>query len=143
MNAHGKGRSNLDPKLKIFNDEFKDKTIVISEQKTEMAVRHLLCPSKGNQLDLTEALKMIYTELGICSLYIEGGAALLSSFLEQQLVDRVSIYIAPKFLGGGKQVELPYPASKMQDALFFETGTWKKFNRDVVMLSKRNICLPD
>ncbi|RLL41295.1 bifunctional diaminohydroxyphosphoribosylaminopyrimidine deaminase/5-amino-6-(5-phosphoribosylamino)uracil reductase RibD [Oceanobacillus piezotolerans] len=39
-------------------------------------------------------------ELGISSLFIEGGGNINASFLEKKLIDKVILYIAPKLVGG-------------------------------------------
>lgn len=44
---------------------------------------------------------------GIRRLMVEGGAAVIDSFLSQGLVDLVSITIAPVFLGGLRAIEMP------------------------------------
>lgn len=44
-------------------------------------------------------------EWGVNSLMVEGGAALITSFLQRGLADQVAITIAPVFLGGLKAIE--------------------------------------
>lgn len=73
---------NINSKLKVFNDEHKDKTIVISG-------------------DLKASLHKLY-EQGITSVLCEGGSKLASDLLSAGLVNRLSIFVAPKFIGNGK-----------------------------------------
>ncbi len=40
-------------------------------------------------------------------LLVEGGPTIYSRFLERRLVDRLSLYLAPKFLGGKGMPLLP------------------------------------
>lgn len=54
----------------------------------------------SGRVDLT-ALLAALGELGVGSVMVEGGAALLTSLLREQLVDRVAVCIAPKILGRG------------------------------------------
>jgi riboflavin biosynthesis pyrimidine reductase len=49
-------------------------------------------------------LKMLFAELGkrsISSVLVEGGAALITSMLKENLTDRIVIVIAPKIVGKG------------------------------------------
>jgi GTP cyclohydrolase II len=58
------------------------------------------CSSDG-RLDLDDVLAKLYTRFGIKSVMVEGGAAVLDSFLNEGLVDHMCITIAPKLLGEG------------------------------------------
>jgi GTP cyclohydrolase II len=58
------------------------------------------CSSDG-RLDLDDVLSKLYTRFGIKSVMVEGGAAVLNSFLNEGLVDHMCITIAPKLLGAG------------------------------------------
>lgn len=49
-------------------------------------------------LDLDDVLKMLFKH-NICSVYVEGGAETLSSFITQQKAQRLYQFIAPKILG--------------------------------------------
>ncbi len=53
------------------------------------------------KLDLSEALAALL-DLGVRTLFVEGGAAVLTSFLKEDLVDRVILDIAPRFIGTGR-----------------------------------------
>lgn len=56
--------------------------------------------STSGRVDLP-ALLAALGELGVASVMVEGGAALLTSLLRERLVDRVAVCIAPKILGRG------------------------------------------
>lgn len=58
-------------------------------------------PAAGGKLDLRAVLK----ELGrreIASVLVEGGAGVLTSFIQQRLADKVYFFLAPRFIGGEK-----------------------------------------
>jgi len=59
---------------------------------------------KEGRLDLGNVLDHL-GEMGICSLLVEGGAAVHSSFLRRCLVDRVMLFMAPLF-GGSEGTSL-------------------------------------
>ncbi len=48
-----------------------------------------------------EALLRFLGKQGVCSLLIEGGSEIHSSFLRQGMVDRVMLFVAPLFAGSG------------------------------------------
>lgn len=52
-----------------------------------------------NRVDLNEMLKIL-GEHSISSLLVEGGGEVNASFLNQNLVDKVIVYLAPKLIGG-------------------------------------------
>lgn len=51
------------------------------------------------QIDLVSLLETL-CRMDILTLLVEGGAAILGSFLDQQLIDYVVAFIAPKLIGG-------------------------------------------
>jgi riboflavin-specific deaminase-like protein len=58
----------------------------------------------GNDPDHRVDLKMLFAELGkrsISSVLVEGGAALITSMLKENLTHRIVIVIAPKIMGKG------------------------------------------
>lgn len=55
----------------------------------------------GPQVDLREALKQL-GKRGISSVLVEGGGQLNGSLLEQQLVDEIVLFYAPKLVGGSE-----------------------------------------
>jgi 3,4-dihydroxy 2-butanone 4-phosphate synthase/GTP cyclohydrolase II len=56
------------------------------------------------QVNLSEMLGTLKAS-GINSVMVEGGGEVISNFLSEKVVDRVTITIAPKFVGGYKAVE--------------------------------------
>ncbi|NPV83856.1 MAG: bifunctional diaminohydroxyphosphoribosylaminopyrimidine deaminase/5-amino-6-(5-phosphoribosylamino)uracil reductase RibD [Candidatus Aminicenantes bacterium] len=58
-------------------------------------------PASGGQVDL----KAVLEELGrreISSVLVEGGAGVLTSFIQQKLADKVYFFLSPRFIGGEK-----------------------------------------
>ena len=74
-----------------------------------------LLPIAGNgsaQIDLAAAL-LLLRQRGIRSLMVEGGASVLTAFLQAQLVDALVLTIAPQLIGGYKAVgELGFTAAQ-------------------------------
>ena len=60
--------------------------------------RVIICPARKGQVDLKWLFKEL-AKIGIASILIEGGAAVIGSALKARLVDRLYEYIAPKIVG--------------------------------------------
>lgn len=65
----------------------------------ELGIKVIEVREKDNRVNLKELVKMLGQE-GIDSILIEGGGTLNFSALEENIVDKVIFYIAPKILGG-------------------------------------------
>jgi diaminohydroxyphosphoribosylaminopyrimidine deaminase / 5-amino-6-(5-phosphoribosylamino)uracil reductase len=76
---------------KVLNDEFKEKTIVVSGQKT-------IDPH-----DIRFVLQRAFEE-GWSMVYVEGGPKVWRSFLDSGLVDQIDWYESPDELGSGLEV---------------------------------------
>ncbi|MCL1940559.1 MAG: bifunctional diaminohydroxyphosphoribosylaminopyrimidine deaminase/5-amino-6-(5-phosphoribosylamino)uracil reductase RibD [Synergistaceae bacterium] len=59
---------------------------------------------KNGHISLNDALETIASDIGIQRLLVEGGGAIHSSFIGEELADAAAIFIAPKFLGQGINV---------------------------------------
>lgn len=76
-------------------------------------------------VDTNDVIRMLGEEL-VSSVLIEGGGSIHAAFLEQRLVDKVEIYIAPKLVGG-------------TEAPTFLEGSGVEFMRDAVDLENLHI----
>ncbi len=76
----------------------------------EAGARLLLLPPDAEGRVLLPALLDCLAENGIRSLMVEGGAQVITSFLEEDLADWVAITLAPVFLGGLHAVQHALPA---------------------------------
>jgi len=98
---------------KVFNDEHTDKTIILTsiedyQTADKEKINHLrdkkvqivFTSIKEEKMDIEEGLNKL-GELGITSILVEGGGTLASSLLEKNLVDKASIFVAPKIIGDG------------------------------------------
>ncbi|MGH2576020.1 MAG: bifunctional diaminohydroxyphosphoribosylaminopyrimidine deaminase/5-amino-6-(5-phosphoribosylamino)uracil reductase RibD [Ignavibacteria bacterium] len=116
---HIKGRSPyrivIDKKLslglnkKIFSDNLRDRTIIISSNTadknkiklfSQKNIEIIFSEIKKNKIDLKEAVKKI-GKLGIMSILVEGGGYTFSEFIKQKIVDELLVFISPKIMGKG------------------------------------------
>lgn len=63
----------------------------------------LIIPKKDKGIDLKLLLKKL-AALGITNILVEGGGAINASLLKEDLVDKVSFFIAPKIIGGNRAI---------------------------------------
>ncbi len=88
-----KGELRSQKHLNIFKYH-KPENILFISQKSD-AENVIACPLKNSgQMDLDAVLKILF-EKGIRSLFVEGGAAVYRSFLEQSIPQRFYIYKTP------------------------------------------------
>ena len=111
-------------------DEFKIKAI------TDMGAE--VIKTAGKNINLKELLSVLGSRK-IDSVLVESGPTLNASFIEQGLVDKLQVYIAPKIIGGtdskpafgGKGVEF------VKDAFMFESPQVTMFDDDILIEYKK------
>jgi len=92
----------------------------------------LKLPLKNNKVDI-DALLVNLHSMEADSVLLEGGSALNASFIEEKLVDKVIMYIAPKILGGNKAIS-PVGGEgvhAMKDALPINSMSFRKIGDDL------------
>lgn len=117
LTSHGAGpnpvRIVLDPWLRLPKRarvlDGKAPTWLASSRKSLGALRRgrrtnghlslLTVRSRNGGLDLRDLLRQL-SRRGISTLMVEGGSAVLTSFLEEGLADEMRLFVAPKLLGG-------------------------------------------
>jgi len=77
----------------------------------DLGVRLLPVYDLGGKLDLREALQTLMEEFCVYSVLCEGGAGLSSSLLSQDLVDKLTVFYAPKVMGKGLSSFEQFPGS--------------------------------
>ncbi len=83
---------------------------IINHPKFEQPVK-IICSKETNHLkskkDWLDYFKEFYTSKGIGSIFIEAGPNLFGTLLELEIIDRLSLFIAPIFIGEGKSLMNP------------------------------------
>ncbi|GGN54171.1 bifunctional diaminohydroxyphosphoribosylaminopyrimidine deaminase/5-amino-6-(5-phosphoribosylamino)uracil reductase RibD [Oceanobacillus indicireducens] len=115
----------------IFTSRAHDGT---KKKELERAGVRVFVTNRENTVDPHEVVERLGEE-GISSVMIEGGGNIHASFLENQLIDKVVLYIAPKLVGGkdaptfleGTGVKLMKDAVELNDAAFIPVGKDLKY----------------
>ncbi|MBX7043585.1 MAG: bifunctional diaminohydroxyphosphoribosylaminopyrimidine deaminase/5-amino-6-(5-phosphoribosylamino)uracil reductase RibD [Ignavibacteria bacterium] len=110
----------LPGKLRVFNDENADRTIVITSGSAKRGkqypdVRRIHVRKSGRGLKIESILNAAWQE-GISSILVEGGAGLFSSFVASQLFDDIYFMIAPRIIGRGLSAFEDLEIRRLDDA---------------------------
>jgi diaminohydroxyphosphoribosylaminopyrimidine deaminase/5-amino-6-(5-phosphoribosylamino)uracil reductase len=76
-------------------------------------------------------------EHGIHSLWLEGGAALHSLFLQNKQVDRLTLYLAPKIMGEGRGL-FAHTSTGLQDLLLLDRVEVQTMGADLKITARMN-----
>jgi len=92
------------------------------------------CGGDDDRLDLREVLRLLGAR-GLTSVLVEGGAAVHGAFLAARLVDRVSLFYAPIFIGdaGCGVVEQYCAAPDRNQAVRLINTSTKRFGEDLMI----------
>ncbi|MEX0686337.1 MAG: bifunctional diaminohydroxyphosphoribosylaminopyrimidine deaminase/5-amino-6-(5-phosphoribosylamino)uracil reductase RibD [Balneolales bacterium] len=141
------GDLTLPKNLNLFTDQHEEKTIVITHNKEKhekeadpmlsllqtnyFRGKTLLVSQVGGHSDLDQAIKKL-GELQITSILVEGGGNLTTTLIEQNLVDKIHVFIAPKILGSGTKVIQGLGIERMEEVLQLRDISWEKSGKDIL-----------
>lgn len=93
----------------------------------------VVCPEKDHQVDL-EYLMLALGAMDVDSVLLEGGGTLAFSALKARIIDKVMLFIAPKFVGGKKAPTILEGDGfkRMSQAIPVEHLEIKKFKEDYI-----------
>lgn len=85
----------------------------------------------AGRVDLEDLLDHLM-RLGISSLLLEGGRELITAVLQDHLVDRLMVCIAPKLIGSGIEAVGDLAIRNMDDALTFAHASFTTLGEDII-----------
>jgi diaminohydroxyphosphoribosylaminopyrimidine deaminase / 5-amino-6-(5-phosphoribosylamino)uracil reductase len=94
-----------------------------------------LPPDGEGRVDLG-ALLAALGEMGVRSVMVEGGAALITGFFRARLVDRLAVCVAPKILGSGIEAVGDLGVRDLADSLTLADTTVKPYGVDLILESR-------
>lgn len=100
----------------------------------EKGIKIISVPKIDSGLDLSVLLNTLY-EKGITDLLVEGGSEINGSFLRAGLINKFSVYIAPKILGGRDSLT-PFTGENvesMDEALDVTIHSVETFGEDILI----------
>ena len=106
------------------------------EEAEALGATVLRLPANGaGRVELGALLAGLHT-LGVRSVMVEGGAALITSFLCDRLVDRLAVCIAPKILGSGIEAVGDLGIGDLTDSLTLVDTSVTPYGVDLVLDSR-------
>jgi riboflavin-specific deaminase-like protein len=88
------------PSMVFYSETLKESEAVDFKEKHQQGVSLVPCPEQENGLNLLWIAQYL-SQLGVQSLFVEGGSKILTSFLRQKLYDRIIIFQGPLLIGKG------------------------------------------
>ncbi len=135
-------RLKLPLEAKVLKKQEKAKTIVVAAGRADPEKARLL-QEKGVETlvigkDAGEHvdLKKLFIEIGkrqISSILVEGGAAIITSMLQEKLADRLVIVLAPKILGRGTDAVADLGIKHMDEAINFKFRKVYRKGGDIIL----------
>jgi 3,4-dihydroxy 2-butanone 4-phosphate synthase/GTP cyclohydrolase II len=132
-------RLDISPQARLFQNQKKPILACLESKVDSLRARELLrkgatlLPVKGDdqgRLSLPHLLKG-FSQRGIESVMVEGGAKVIGAFIRQNLADRVMLTITPIYVGGLKALERPLSDSpELHETRVFPAG------RDIILLGE-------
>ncbi len=119
------------------------RTIIVTTQKAnkddlnkfkDKGVEIVIANVRDNKVDLKDMLSKL-GKLNIDSILLEGGATLNYSFIKDNLVDKIQVYVAMKLIGG-KNAKTPIEGegiSNINDSLNIKNMTYKLVGEDILI----------
>jgi diaminohydroxyphosphoribosylaminopyrimidine deaminase/5-amino-6-(5-phosphoribosylamino)uracil reductase len=105
-------------------------------RRTAPGVELLRCRRGKGGVDLRDLLARLAAR-GVTHLLVEGGARVHARFLEEGLVDRLAVFVAPKLLGAdGIPLLATRGPARMADALRLDDVTVEKVGEDVLVMGR-------
>ncbi len=87
-------------------------------------------PDEEGRVSLTHVHRII-SEQGVGLLLVEGGSHIWTSFLDQDLVDKVEVVVAPMLIGTGIEAISDLGVLKVHDAIRLDPMRWRKIGNDL------------
>jgi diaminohydroxyphosphoribosylaminopyrimidine deaminase/5-amino-6-(5-phosphoribosylamino)uracil reductase len=87
---------------------------------------------------LEDGMKWLKTK-GVESILVEGGSKVISSFIEQDLYDELTLFICPKIIGNGSSFFNSSRANLMKNALTLEGVAEQSSGGDIIYKVRKNV----
>lgn len=109
-----------------------------SEELQRYGINLILTPKKNNKVDLNYLMDYLGGE-NIDSILLEGGSELNFSALENDIVDKLQVYIAPKIFGGkdAKSAVAGIGVNNPNEAFLFSSPKIQMFDEDILIEYKK------
>jgi 2,5-diamino-6-(ribosylamino)-4(3H)-pyrimidinone 5'-phosphate reductase len=101
MRAVFGSRHGLPPKARILDGSMPTTIFAAKGDHTTYPSQVTVVPPTGSRVDLPSALKWLKSK-GVDRLMVEGGTEVLTAFVRENLLDRMTIFVSPVLIGGSE-----------------------------------------
>lgn len=126
------GSGNLPSDKNLFRDEMREKTLVFTKSDTSVDL-----PS--NQIVRVQSLREVMENLysrKIVNVLLEGGPCLAGEMLKENLIQRISLFMNPSFLGEGPGNIGPFGLKALGDRPRLSQVKTKMFGEDILLTGR-------
>lgn len=128
------------PESKVYNDDGVKVYLVTTKKdnkKYPKNVEVITVAERNRHIDLNKAIEILY-EKGIKSILIEAGGTLNKAFLQENLIDELILFIAPKILGDktGTNFVEGFNRNELSQCNNFQITNVKKLKNDIMVNAK-------
>jgi len=112
----------LDDHYKVFSDDSAETLYVCARSLTRPGESHfgrasvVAVEDSANGVHVTELQRLLH-ERGCTRIFVEGGGVTVSAFLQEDLLDRLHMAIAPLIIGDGRPAIRLLPPTALSDCL--------------------------
>lgn len=128
--------------LQLFNDEFKEHTLVFTSEKninsnnansiSDKGINVLSVGSDKSGLRLDEVLSILGS-MNLASIMVESGGSLAASFIQNKSVNKLISFVSPKLFGKGIQVFNGIETISIDDAIKFNIHNTESVGEDIMV----------
>jgi diaminohydroxyphosphoribosylaminopyrimidine deaminase/5-amino-6-(5-phosphoribosylamino)uracil reductase len=104
-----------------------------AERITKKGAEVLAYPDMQGRSNLHFLLEEL-AKRGITQLLVEGGSAVIASFLKEQFVDEINVYISPKILGAQGSANITDSLSELSSEVGFHCIDVRRFGEDICLV---------
>jgi len=122
--------TNKSPVMIVTRQSSIDANLHVAEQFRKKGAELLVCPDTLNRSNLVFLLDEL-SRRGIAHVLAEGGPTVLTSFIKENLVDEIIVYIAPKILGAQGSTEITKPMAELAESVDLQHVDIQRFGDDV------------
>jgi diaminohydroxyphosphoribosylaminopyrimidine deaminase/5-amino-6-(5-phosphoribosylamino)uracil reductase len=121
--------------LDIGNYQISENEFISFSQDKNVSANNFILNKEGGVYDTSKILKTLY-DLGLRTLYIEGGSFTTSNFLNQNMIDQIQVHFAPIILGSGVIGFNFGDAKHLNEAVYFNSFRYLPLGNQMMFIGE-------
>ena len=121
--------------LDIQNYQISENEFISFSEGKNKNTNNFILNKEGGIYDTSKILKMLYN-LGLKTLYIEGGSFTTSNFLSQNMIDQIQVHFAPIILGSGVTGFNFGDARHLKEAVYFNSFRYLPLGNQMMFIGE-------